>query len=147
MVLNIGKNSFDIDAEATHVYAQNKTYDGFNLRENFFAQVGKFPRLAEFLARFGADISKPESVAWNVRSKSILYFWVPYVVCGNILSQTEDMHIDDTLPFDVVSEPIPDYMKIEDKENKFLLFVYGFELPWVLDEPYPVEMMERPQIR
>ena len=149
MIREMDGSHFEADPEATREFNRDREYDGFILRENFFAQLYKFPVLKEALARFGADINKPESVAWLVEEKeknNIVYFHVPYVICGKILEHERFIEVDDVLHFEIHAEKPPSYMHLEDEENKFILYVYGFGLPWVMDAPYPVEMYERPKI-
>ncbi len=78
---------FSVDVEKTaKYYSEQGTCECPNCR-NFYSQIkGTFPKLSEFLAKFGIDIERPDNI-WsyeNSDKKAIDYDSTEYSVCGKI---------------------------------------------------------------
>lgn len=130
---------FEADIEKTIDYYKTHSLCKCECCENFYAQIkGKFPNLESFLADFGVDITKPDECMSVELDNTIQYIGVDYTVCGKIVNMgLYEIDIQDGLFFGIVltdgfaspNEQTEDYFTIS--------VINGFELPWVLDKPFP----------
>ena len=129
----------DIDIEATRQYSENHSLCDCNEDRNLYAQIQeKFPKLTTFLAEFGLLIDRPDETGSCAMDGYIDYHFVSYTVIGNILESDKyeiDM-FDGELFLNIVIDNW--YVPNEQKTDRyFTVTVYGIDLPWVLDEPFP----------
>ena len=108
-------------------------------RSNLYAQIAeKFPKLKEFLAELGLLIESPDETGSCAVEDHIDYHFVSYTVIGKILESDKyeiDM-FDGGLFLNIVIDN--GYVPNEQKTDKyFTVTIYGIDLPWVLDEPFP----------
>ena len=129
----------DIDIEATRQYSENHSLCDCNEDRNLYAQIQeKFPKLTTFLAELGLLIDRPDETGSCAMDGYIDYHFVSYTVIGNILESDKyeiDM-FDGELFLNIVIDNW--YVPNEQKTDRyFTVTVYGIDLPWVLDEPFP----------
>lgn len=108
---------------------------------NFYIQVKeKYPLLNNFLEKFGADVVKPDEIAWgDVTDGELDYIVVHYTVNGKILATDKyEIDISDTTFLNIVIENgyVPNNQETEDY---FVVSVFGILLPYILDEPFTVK--------
>lgn len=137
----IQKNGYllDVDIEATHKYSKEHSLCNCDEDRNLYAQVrSKFPELKTFLAELGLLIDRPDETASCAMDDYINYHFVSYTVIGDILESDKyeiDM-FDGGLFLNIVIDNW--YVPNKQKTNRyFTVTVYGIDLPWVLDEPFP----------
>ena len=129
----------DVDIEATRQYSENHSLCDCNEDRNLYAQIQeKFPKLTAFLAELGLLIDRPDETGSCAMDGYIDYHFVSYTVIGNILESDKyeiDM-FDGELFLTIVIDNW--YVPNEQKTDRyFTVTVYGIDLPWVLDEPFP----------
>ena len=129
----------DVDIEATRQYSENHSLCDCNEDRNLYAQIQeKFPKLTTFLAELGLLIDRPDETGSCAMDGYIDYHFVSYTVIGNILESDKyeiDM-FDGELFLNIVIDNW--YVPNEQKTDRyFIVTVYGIDLPWVLDEPFP----------
>lgn len=137
----IRKNGYvlDVDVEGTLKYSQERKLCDCDEDWNLYAQIAeKFPELKEFLAELGLLIERPDEIGSCVVEDYIDYYFVSYTVLGKIL-EFDNYEID---MFDggLFLNNIIDncYVPNEQRTDKyFTVTIYGIDLPWVLDEPFP----------
>lgn len=139
MVL-IEKNNykFSVDIEKTKEYYNTHSLCDCVCCRNYYKQIAKeLPKLKEFLADFGVDISKPDEIMSVENEGYIDYINIDYTICGNVINMSEfEIDIYDNQFLNVIvtegfaspNEQTGDY---------FTLSVMNIRLPWVLDEPFP----------
>lgn len=129
----------NVDVEATRQYSENHSPCDCNEDRNLYAQIQeKFPKLTAFLAELGLLIERPDETGSCAMDGYIDYHFVSYTVIGNILESDKyeiDM-FDGELFLNIVIDNW--YVPNEQKTDRyFTVTVYGIDLPWVLDEPFP----------
>lgn len=145
MILRKYKYTFDVDVENTFKYSKEHTLCDCNEDRNLYSQIAdKFPKLKEFLAEFGLLIERPDETGSSAVEDYIDYHFVSYTVIGKILESDKyeiDM-FDGGLFLSIVIDNgyIPNEQKID---KYFTVTVYGIALPWVLDEPFPENVVTR----
>ena len=130
---------FKVDIEKTTEYYKTHSLCECDCCENFYAQIGgKFPELESFLSDFGVDIAKPDECMSVELENTIQYIGVDYTVCGKVVTMGEyEIDIEDeqflnlviTEGFASPNEQTGEYFTISVNNT--------FELPWVLDKPFP----------
>ncbi len=129
----------DVDVEGTLEYSKEHSLCDCNEDRNLYAQIqGKFPKLSAFLAELGLLIDRPDETGSCAVNDYIDYHFISYTVIGNILESDKyeiDM-FDGGLFLNIVIDNwyIPNEQKAD---SYFTVTVYGVNLPWVLDEPFP----------
>ncbi len=137
---------FEVDIEKTVNYYKTHLLCECDSCENYYAQIkGKFPKLESFLADFGVDITKPDECMSVELEDTIQYIGIDYTVCGKVSTMSEyEIDIHDNLFFNLVitdgfvspNEQTGDYFTISVSNV--------FELPWVLDKPFPAPTQFKP---
>ena len=129
----------DVDTAGTSKYSREHTICDCDEDRNLYAQIAdKFPKLKEFLTEFGVLIERPDETGSCAVEDSIGYHFVSYTVVGTILEadRYEVDLFDGGLFLTIVIDNR--YVPNEQKTDKyFAVTVYGIDLPWVLDEPFP----------
>ena len=129
----------DVDVEATRQYSENHSLCDCNEDRNLYAQIQeKFPKLTAFLAELGLLIDRPDETGSCAMDGYIDYHFVSYTVIGNILES--DKYEIDMFDGEQFLNIVIDnwYVPNEQKTDRyFTVTVYGIDLPWVLDEPFP----------
>lgn len=122
-----------VDIEKTKQYYQTHSLCNCSGCKNFYDQIkGLFPELESFLSDFGVDIARPDEIAWFDIEDEI-YYNPMYTVSGKILCMGEYEIDVDTLNIVIDSGYVPN----EQTQSYFVITVYNFRLPWVLEEPFP----------
>ena len=129
----------DVDIEGTSKYSQEHEICDYDEDRNLYAQIAdKFPKLKEFLAEFGLVIDRPDETGSCAIEDYIDYHFVSYTVIGSILDSDKyeiDM-FDGGLSLNILINNW--YVPNQQKTNEyFTVTIYGIDLPWVLDEPFP----------
>ena len=132
MILEIEGWKFQVFPVATRKYYAKEYSEHCTCAycRNFYTAVDdRYPKLREFLERFGVHIEAPDEMISFRPTLCSNY----YSVCGEILEQGDD-------PIDlggITVEPMTpeEAMIATDLEPCFFLYVSTLELPWVLDEP------------
>lgn len=129
----------DVDVEDTIKYSKEHTLCDCNEDRNLYAQIAeKFPKLKEFLAELGLLIERPDETGSCAVEDYIDYHFVSYTVIGQILeSDKYEINLfDGDLFLNIVIDNwyVPNEQKTD---NYFTVTIYGIDLPWVLDEPFP----------
>lgn len=136
--INIDEYAFSVNIEkTTEYYKTHALCDCTNCR-NFYAQAReKLPKLSEFLAQFGVDISRPDET-WSVEEDNgVNYITTDYTVCGRVEKMGKyeiDLHDEQFLSV-VVTDGFTS--PNEQTGEYFTLSVDNISLPWVLNEPFP----------
>ncbi|MBR4868628.1 MAG: hypothetical protein IKU10_05675 [Clostridia bacterium] len=135
---------FEVDIEKTKEYYKTHSLCECDCCENFYTQIkGKFPKLESFLADFGVDITKPDECMSVELDNTIQYIGVDYTVCGKVATMGQyEIDIYDNLFFNLV---ITDGFSSpnEQTDDYFTISIANvFELPWVLDKPFPEPINE-----
>lgn len=136
ITINKGNYSFSVDIEKTKKYYETHSLCQCFGCENFYRQAKKkFPKLDEFLAAMGTNISRPDKIVWYEGENEISYDFAAYTVCGNIIKSGDKIEIQDGQFISVIADNsyIPNE---QDSDDYFVITVYGITLPWVLDEPF-----------
>ena len=147
MVL-IEKNNykFYVDIEKTKEYYKTHSLCDCVCCRNYYKQIEKeLPKLKEFLADFGVDISKPDEIMSVENEGFIDYLNVDYTVCGNVINMSEyEIDIYDNLFLNVVvTEGFAS--PNEQTGEYFTLSVTNIRLPWVLEVPIPTTIKLKPK--
>ena len=147
MVL-IEKNNykFSVDIEKTKEYYNTHSLCDCVCCRNYYKQIEKeLPKLKEFLADFGVDISKPDEIMSVENEGFIDYLNVDYTVCGNVINMSEyEIDIYDKLFLNViVTEGFAS--PNEQTGEYFTLSVINIRLPWVLEVPIPTTIKLKPK--
>ena len=129
----------DVDIEGTSKYSQEHEICDYDEDRNLYAQIAdKFPKLKEFLAELGLAIDRPDETGSCAIKDYIDYHFVSYTVIGSILDSDKyeiDM-FDGGLSLNILINNW--YVPNQQKTNEyFTVTIYGIDLPWVLDEPFP----------
>ena len=137
---------FEVDVEKTINYYKTHSLCECVCCENFYAQIkGKFPKLESFLSDFGVGISRPDECMSVELDNTIQYNGVDYTVCGKVTTMGQyEIDIQDSIflsliindSFSSPNEQTGDYFTIS--------IVNLFELPWVLDKPFPTPIQFKP---
>ena len=139
MIIQKDGYALDIDIEATRKYSQEHSLCDCDEDRNLYVQIrGKFPKLTAFLAELGLLIDRPDETASCAVDDYIDYHFVSYTVVGNILEfdKYEIDMFDGGLFLNIIIDNW--YVPNEQKTDRyFTVTVYGIDLPWVLDEPFP----------
>ena len=130
---------FEVDIEKTIEYYKTHSLCECDCCENFYVQIkDKFPKLESILSSFGIDISKPDEIMSVELDNTIQYISVDYTVCGKVSTMGEyEIDIQDDQFFSLV---ITDGFASPNEQagEYFTISVNNvFELPWVLDKPFP----------
>lgn len=130
---------FEVDIEKTIEYYKAHSLCECDYCENFYAQIGgKFPKLESFLSDFGVDIAKPDECMSVELDNTIQYIGVDYTVCGKVSAMGKyEIDIQDDQFFSLV---ITDgFASPNEQTGKYFTISVNtnFELPWVLDKPFP----------
>lgn len=138
MQIEKGNHRFSVDVEKTKEYYNEHSLCNCVCCLNYYEQIAnELPKLKDFLADFGVDISKPDEIMSVENEGFIDYLNVDYTVCGNVINMSEyEIDINDNLFLNVIvtegfaspNEQTGDY---------FTLSVTNIKLPWVLDMPFP----------
>lgn len=136
---------FEVDVEKTIDYYKTHSLCECECCENFYAQIkGKFPKLEAFLLDFGVDISKPDEMASVELDNTIQYIGIDYTVCGKVSTMGEyEIDIHDNLFFSLV---ITEGFASPNQQTGeyFTISIHNiFELPWVLDKPFPTPIQQK----
>ncbi|MEE1505119.1 MAG: hypothetical protein UGF89_12880 [Acutalibacteraceae bacterium] len=133
-----GDYRFSVDVEKTKEYYNTHSLCECVCCRNYYKQIANgLPKLKDFLADFGVDISKPDEIMSVENEGFIDYLNVDYTVCGNVINMSEyEIDINDNLFLNVIvtegfaspNEQTGDY---------FTLSVTNIKLPWVLEVPIP----------
>ena len=130
---------FEVDKEKTIDYYKRHSLCECECCENYYAQIkGKFPKLESFLADFGVDITKPDECMSVDLDNAIQYIGIDYTVSGKVVTLGQyEIDIQDDLFFSlVITEGFAS--PNEQTGEYFTISVNNvFELPWVLDKPFP----------
>ncbi len=130
---------FSVDVEKTKEYYKTHSLCDCPCCRNYYAQIEEeLPLLSAFLNEFGVDISKPDEILSVEADDHIDYINADYTVCGNIESMGEyEIDIPDT---SFVSMIITDGFASPNEQTGtyFTISVMQINLPWVLNEPLPV---------
>lgn len=129
----------DVDIEGTLKYSQEHELCNCDEDRNLYAQIrDKFPQLTSFLAELGLLIERPDETGSCAVGDYIDYHFVSYTVIGDILESDKyeiDMFDGGVFLNIVINNR---YIPNEQKADRyFTVTIYGIELPWVLDEPFP----------
>ncbi len=138
MIIQKQDCKMDVDVEKTIEYYREHPLCTCPACRNFYAQAeSKFPKLREFLSDLGVDISRPDETGWDEENGTVDYFFVAYTVNGKILELDKyEIDLNDEGMF--LNIVIGDYyIPNEQKDEYFVVYVYGIKLPWVLDEELP----------
>lgn len=130
---------FAVDLEKTReYYGRNTLCQCCNCR-NYYAQAWeKFPKLEAFLEEFGVDIQRPDELGSIDLENRIDYLSADFTVCGRVEKWAGyEFDIPDECP---VSVSVHDgYVSPNEQTGEYFTFcVWNINLPWVLDEPFPV---------
>ena len=139
MIIRKHGYTLDVDLEATLKYSRQHTLCDCDECRNLYAQIAdKFPKLKDFLAELGLLIERPDDIGSCAVGDYIDYQFVSYTVTGRML-ETDRYEVDlfdGGLFLDIVIDNR--YVPNEQKSDEyFTVTVYGINLPWVLDEPFP----------
>lgn len=138
----------DVDIDATSQYSREHSLCDCDEDRNLYAQIReKFPELTAFLAELGLLIERPDETGSCAVDDYIDYHFVSYTVIGNIL-ESDKYEIDMFDGGKFLNIVIDNwYVPNEQKTNRyFTVTVYGIDLPWVLDEPFPVSAVSGKKI-
>lgn len=139
MIIQKNGYTLDVDMEATRKYSKEHTLCECDEDRNLYAQIRKkFPKLTSFLAELGLLIDRPDETSSCAVDDYIEYQFVSYTVVGTILqnSKSEIDMFDGGLFCNIVIDN--GYVPNEQKTDRyFTVTVYGIDLPWILDEPFP----------
>lgn len=129
----------DIDINKTLQYSHEHSLCECDEDRNLYAQIReKFPELTAFLAELGLLIERPDETGSCAVDDYIDYHFISYTVIGSILESDKyeiDM-FDGGMFLNIVIDNW--YVPNEQKTDRyFTVTVYGIDLPWVLDEPFP----------
>ena len=128
----------DVDIDKTIEYYREHSLCDCPACRNFYTQAATaLPKLKEFFSELGVDISRPDESASDASNCTVDYYFVAYTVSGKVL-EYDKYEIDlqeGELFLNVVIDD--NYIPNEQKEEYFVISVYGIKLPWVLDEPLP----------
>ena len=135
----------DVDIEGTSKYSQEHEICDYDEDRNLYAQIADtVPKLTEFLAEFGLVIDRPDETGSCAIEDYIDYHFVSYTVIGSILDSDKyeiDM-FDGGLSLNILINNW--YVPNQQKTNEyFTVTIYGIDLPWVLDEPFPESSASR----
>ena len=145
MIIHIDDYTVDVDLDATRAYSQSHCLCDCQEDRNFYAQAReRFPELTQFLSRFGLMIDRPDEIGSYAEEGEIDYHFVAYTVVGKVLKSGRyeiDM-FDGNTPLNIVINDwgVPNEQKTTEY---FTVTVYNIHLPWVLDEPYPKEGIQK----
>ena len=139
MIIRKHGYTLDVEVEDTLQYSKQHTLCDCDECRNLYTQIAdKFPKLKEFLAELGLLIERPDETGSCAVEDYIDYHFVSYTVIGKILESDKyeiDM-FDGGLFLNIVIDNW--YVPNEQKTDKyFTVTIYGIDLPWVLDEPFP----------
>ena len=137
--VNVEDYVFLVDIEKTRSYYKNNTLCDCVCCRNYYVQVREtLPELADFLALFGVDISRPDEAASSEEKEYIDYISVDYTVCGSVETMG-DFEIDIYNGEKFVSAVITDgFVSPNEQTGKyFTITVVGIELPWMLEGTCP----------
>ena len=129
----------DVDVEATDKYSKEHSLCDCNEDRNLYAQIReKFPKPTTFLTELGLLIDRPDEIASCAIDDYIDYHFVSYTAVGDIL-ESDKYEIDMFDGGQFLNIVIDNwYVPNEQKTDRyFTVTVYGIDLPWVLDEPFP----------
>ncbi len=128
----------DVDVDKTIEYYREHSLCDCPACRNFYKQAATaLPKLKEFLSEFGVDISRPDESGFDASDYAVDYFFVAYTVSGKI-SEYDKYEIDlqdGELFLNIIINN--GYIPNEQKDEYFVISVYGIKLAWVLDEPFP----------
>lgn len=137
----VRKNGYvlDVNVEDTLKYSKEHELCSCDEDRNLYVQIReKLPELTVFLAELGLLIERPDETGSCAVDDYIDYHFVSYTVIGNILESDKyeiDM-FDGGMYLNIVIDKW--YVPNEQKTDRyFTVTVYGIDLPWVLDEPFP----------
>lgn len=129
----------DVDVDNTLKYSKEHTLCDCDEDRNLYAQIAeKFPKLKEFLAELGLLIERPDEIGSCSVEDYIDYHFVSYTAIGKMLEA--DKYEIDLLDGGLFINIVIDngYVPNEQKADEyFTVTIYGIDLPWVLDEPFP----------
>ena len=129
----------DVDVDKTIEYYREHALCDCPTCRNFYVQAETaLPKLKEFFSELGVDVSRPDEAGSDASEGIVDYFFVAYTVTGKVLEY--DKYEIDIQEGDLFLSIVIDdhYIPNEQKEEYFVISVYGIKLPWVLDEPLPV---------
>ncbi len=130
---------FEVNIEETIEYYKTHSLCECDCCENFYTQIkDKFPKLESFLYDFGVDISKPDEIMSVELDNEIQYIGVDYTVCGEVATMGQyEIDIQDNLFFNIVITDGFSSPNEQTGEYFTISIANVFELPWVLDKPFP----------
>ncbi len=89
--LEINGTEFTFDVEKTReYYKSNEVCDCADCLLFRRTVRDLYPELAEYLARFGIDIARPDETGPVDLEESILYYFVGYTVCGSAPERADE---------------------------------------------------------
>ena len=137
---------FEVDVVKTIEYYKTHSLCECESCENFYAQIkGKFPKLESFLADFGVDITKPDECMSVELDNTIQYIGIDYTVCGKVVTMGQyEIDIEDDLSFNLVITNGFASPNGQTGEYFTISVSNPFELPWVLDKPFPAPTQFKP---
>lgn len=148
MIIRLDSYVLDVDVEATKAYSLEHSLCECNEDRNFYAQAREtFPKLTAFLAELGIMIERPDEIGSFPLENVIDYHFVAYTVVGEVIEagKYEIDLFDGNLFLNIVINDW--YVPNEQKTTKyFTVTVYNIRLPWILDEPFPIEELSKPSI-
>ena len=128
----------DVDVDKTIEYYREHSICDCPACRNFHTQAATaLPKLKEFFSELGVDISRPDESASDASDYTVDYYFVAYTVSGKVLEYDKyeiDLQDGDLFLNIVIDD---NYVPNEQKDEYFVISVYGIKLPWVLDEPLP----------
>ncbi len=133
------KSVFMVEYEKTQAYYKTHSLCDCCCCRNLYVQIQETaPELAKFLALFGVDITRPDESGSVEMGNYIDYLFVGYTVTGKMEStELFETNIDGLKVTASNGDSPYEWFPHEQTEPCFFLSVYGLQLPWVLDEPFP----------
>lgn len=138
MIIQKQDCKMDVDIDKTIEYYREHSLCDCSACRNFYKQAATaLPTLNAFLSELGVDVSRPDESASDASDYTVDYYFVAYTVSGKVL-ECDKYEIDIQEGNLFLSIVIGDhYIPNEQKNEYFVISVYGIKLPWVLDEPLP----------
>ena len=132
---------FHVDVDKTKEYYLSNTLCECPSCRNLYAQIETLSeKLTAFISEFGIDICRPDESADIVMDDYIDHLFVGYTVTGHM--ETEGYFKTDIDGYHITiskGDNPHDWFPNEQKGPCFFVSVTGISLPWVLEEPFPVE--------
>lgn len=103
-IIKISDYIFSVDIEKTKSYHRMHSLCNCIECHNYYVQVkDRFPKLNDFLNKFGVDITRPDEIVSIEMNTYIDYCIVDYTVCGSInLRGKNEICIYDDLSLSII---------------------------------------------